>query len=116
MARILTAYWPGSSRAAGKLKRPLSSVATVVVMGEPTFLTLITTPSIRPSLADDTVPDSAAAGWLCACAAPAGRMSASTVAIRERCFANMFVSFVASRDLCRWSVQRLELDDRGAVV
>ena len=27
MARMLSAYWPGSSRDAGKLKRPLSSVA-----------------------------------------------------------------------------------------
>src|SRR5687768_12743586 len=58
MARMLSAYWPGSSLPAGKLKRPLSSVATLVVMVEPTFLALTTTPSIRPSLAEDTVPDS----------------------------------------------------------
>ena len=64
---MLSAYWPGSSLLAGKLKRPLSSVATLTVTVEPAFLALTTTPSIRPSLADDTVPASARGGWLWAC-------------------------------------------------
>src|ERR671912_167351 len=38
MARMLSAYWPGSSLPAGKLKRPFSSVATLVVIVESTFL------------------------------------------------------------------------------
>ena len=52
---------PGSSREAGKLKWPLSSVTTETVMVAPSFLALTTTPSIGPSLADVTAPESAAA-------------------------------------------------------
>src|SRR5471030_2933685 len=60
---MLSPYWPGSSLDAGKLKRPLSSVGTLTVTVEPTFLALTTTPSMAHSLSDVTRPDSAA---LCA--------------------------------------------------
>src|ERR1051326_7502181 len=102
MARTLSAYWPGGSRSAGKLKRPLSSVATLMVMVEPTFLALTTTPSIRPSLADDTVPDRPAAGFSASAKPAIGAcMSAAAnkvVAIREKCFAGMvgLLRFVAA--------------------
>src|SRR3954462_5016362 len=66
MARVVSAYWPGSSRVAGKLKRPSCCVATLTVTVEPARFALTTTPSIGPSLADDTVPVSAAGDWLCA--------------------------------------------------
>src|SRR4029079_16985313 len=113
MARMLIAYWPGCRRSAGKLKRPFSSVATLVVMVDPLCLALTTTPSIKPSFADDTVPDSAAAISLWAGVVAAGRTtSASAVAISGRCLANM-MSLLRFR---RISVQRLKLDDRGAVV
>src|SRR5947209_6262791 len=60
---MLRPYCPGSSRPAGKLNRPLSSVGTLTVTVEPTFLALTTTPSMAPSLSEVTRPDSAA---LCA--------------------------------------------------
>src|SRR6266851_200370 len=53
---MLTPYWPGSSRAAGKLKRPSLSLATVTVMVVPAFFTLTSTPSIAPSSAEVTWP------------------------------------------------------------
>src|ERR1700758_3819114 len=56
-----SAYWPGSSLAAGKLKWPLSSLMTDTVMVEPAFLALTTTPSIAPSSAELTCPDRGAA-------------------------------------------------------
>src|SRR5215216_812736 len=90
MARVLSAYSPGSSRVAGKLKRPLSSVATLTVMVEPAFLALTTTPSMRPSLADDTVPASAAGDWLWASDVAAERTSVS-VATKDRLFTDMAV-------------------------
>src|SRR3954463_8126279 len=60
MARMRSAYWPGSSRSAGKLKRPSLSLTTVVVMVEPSFLALTSTPSIAPSSAEVTMPINAA--------------------------------------------------------
>src|SRR5277367_4182544 len=56
-------YWPGSSRDAGKLKRPSLLVTTVVAMVEPAFLAVTRTPSIGPSWSDVTTPVSAAAPW-----------------------------------------------------
>src|SRR5438105_15866972 len=56
---MLSPYWPGSSRDAGKLNLPLSSVGTLTVTVEPTFLALTTTPSMAPSLSDATRPVSA---------------------------------------------------------
>jgi len=41
-------------------------VTTVVVMVDPAFFTLTSTPSIGPSSADVTCPVSADAGWACA--------------------------------------------------
>src|SRR5436305_1980895 len=75
-------YLPAASRSAGKLKRPCSSVTTVIVTGEASFLGLTSTPSIAPSSTDDTVPLSAA----CASASPAGkadisRNAASAIAV-----------------------------------
>src|SRR5438045_342805 len=83
---MLSPYWPGSSRDAGKLKRPLSSVGTLTVTVEPTFLALTTTPSMAPSLSDVTRPVSAA---LCAKAGSdnnkkePNRPKAATIALRR---------------------------------
>src|SRR5258708_26899176 len=83
---MLRPYWPGSSRDAGKLNWPLSSVGTLTVTVEPTFLALTTTPSMAPSLSDVTRPDSAA---LCATAGAdnskqdANRPKAATIALRR---------------------------------
>src|ERR1051326_8073368 len=82
---MLSPYWPGSSRPAGKLKRPLSSVGTLTVTVEPAFLALTTTPSMAPSLSDVTRPVSAA---LCAKAGTdsrqhATRLKAATFASRR---------------------------------
>src|SRR5882757_6695860 len=83
---MLRPYWPGSSRDAGKLNWPLSSVGTLTVTVEPTFLALTTTPSMAPSLSDVTRPDSAA---LCAKAGAdnskkdANRPKAATIALRR---------------------------------
>ena len=49
-------YLPGSSLPAGKLNWPLSFDTTVVVMVEPSFLALTSTPSIMPSSAEETWP------------------------------------------------------------
>jgi len=59
-------YLPGSNRALGKLYAPCWSLTTVVVMLEPSFLALTSTPSIGPSTDEETTPVSAA----CACASP----------------------------------------------
>src|SRR5277367_1895495 len=56
-------YWPGSSRDAGKLKRPSLLVTTVVATVEPAFLAVTRTPSIGPSWSDVTTPVSDAAPW-----------------------------------------------------
>ena len=56
MARMRSAYWPGSSLLAGKLKRPSLSLTTVMVMVEPAFLALTSTPSIAPSSAERDLP------------------------------------------------------------
>src|SRR5947208_2038944 len=83
---MLSPYWPGSSRVAGKLNRPLSSVGTLTVTVEPTFLALTTTPSMAPSLSDVTRPVSAA---LCAKAdadnnrQDTNRPEATTIALRR---------------------------------
>src|SRR6202043_4268897 len=53
----------GGTRSAGKLNCPLSLLTTVVVMVEPSFLALTSTPSIAPSSVDETWPLSAAAVW-----------------------------------------------------
>src|SRR5262245_32450222 len=97
MARMLMAYEPGRSLAAGKLKRPLSSVGTLMVTVEPTCLALTTTPSIKPSLADDTVPASAACGLPSASAAPGETSSASVAAISERYVADITASLPKRR-------------------
>src|SRR5215470_19048327 len=60
-ARILIAYWPGSSRDAGKLYRPSLLVTTVIAIVEPAFLAVTSTPSIGPSSFEVTWPASAAA-------------------------------------------------------
>ena len=70
MARMRSAYWPGSILLAGKLKRPSLSLTTVMVMVEPAFLALTSTPSIAPSSAELTCPLSAT---VCAGAAAIGR-------------------------------------------
>src|SRR5215510_7782106 len=74
-------------RAAGKLKRPCSSVTTVVVMVEPSFLALTRTPSIAPSSLEDTNPVRAA----CARAPLDTNAAASraTAAPSERCHPRM---------------------------
>src|SRR5438128_9625117 len=83
---MLSPYWPGSSRDAGKLKRPLSSVGMLTVTVEPTFLALTTTPSMAPSLSDVTRPASAT---LCAKAGAdnsnqdTDRPKAATIALRR---------------------------------
>src|SRR5262245_41750759 len=61
-------YLPGSSLPDGKLNSPLSFVTTVWVTVEPSFLALTRTPSIMPSSADDTLPESgeAVCAWLAA--------------------------------------------------
>src|SRR3954451_12671939 len=91
---MLRPYWPGSSRDAGKLNRPLSSVGTLTVTVEPTFLALTTTPSMAPSLSDVTRPDSAA---FCAkdgadnSTQDANRLKAAIIALRR-----MTIPLVAS--------------------
>src|SRR5215213_10944759 len=69
-------YLPGSSRSAGKLNWPLSSVTTVVAMVEPSFLAVTSTPSIVGSWLDDTLPLNAAT--LCACAVAQANPAART--------------------------------------
>jgi len=64
VARIRNAYWPGSSRVRGKRYRPCASVATVVVIVEPAFLALTSTPSMVPSSTDVTCPVKAAAAGI----------------------------------------------------
>src|SRR5438046_2081553 len=49
-------YLPASSRSAGMAKRPCALVITLVVMLEPSFLALTTTPSIAASSVDATCP------------------------------------------------------------
>src|SRR5215467_15516312 len=51
-------YCPGSSFAAGNRNRPWSSVTTVTVVDELAFFALTSTPSIGPSAAEVTWPDS----------------------------------------------------------
>src|SRR3954469_3552678 len=53
---MVMTYLPGSTFATGKLNWPLSSVTTVVVMVEPSFLALTSTPSIAPSSDEETWP------------------------------------------------------------
>src|SRR5204863_71915 len=60
MARIAIVYLPGSSLLVGKLKLPLSSLTTEMVIVLPSFLALTTTPSMAPSSAEVTWPVSAA--------------------------------------------------------
>src|SRR6476469_365276 len=55
---MVITYLPGSTFATGKLNWPLSSVTTVVVMVEPSFLALTSTPSIAPSSDEETWPRS----------------------------------------------------------
>src|SRR5262249_60468028 len=63
MARVEIVYLPGSMRAAGKLKRPRSSVTPGGGLGEPSFLALTSTPSIAPSSLEDCTPVEAACAW-----------------------------------------------------
>src|SRR5947207_2603160 len=56
-------YLPASSRSAGMAKRPCALVITLVVMLEPSFLALTTTPSIAASSVDATCP----VNWAIAC-------------------------------------------------
>ncbi len=58
VARMLSVYSPGPSFAAGKLNSPLSLLTTLTVTMP--FLARMTTPSIRPSSAEETLPVSAA--------------------------------------------------------
>jgi len=74
---------------AGKLYSPFWSVTTVVVMVEPSFLALTSTPSIGPSSAELTCPESVAAA--CASAlvgnpADARMPNRLALARSERCF------------------------------
>src|SRR3954452_6541966 len=94
---MLSPYWPGSSREAGKLKRPLSSVGTLTVTVEPTFLALTTTPSMAPSLSDVTRPARAA---FCAKAGAdnnkkdATKPKAATIALRRMTISLDYVSLL----------------------
>src|SRR5262245_46633648 len=74
---MLMLYLPGSSRPAGKLNWPLSFDTTVVVMVEPSFLALTSTPSIMSSSAEETWPLS-----VCACVATT-RANEAVVASRS---------------------------------
>src|SRR5215470_16190469 len=51
-------YWPGSSFAVGKLKLPCASLTTEIVIVEPAFLALTTTPSMAPSAVEAIWPAS----------------------------------------------------------
>ena len=88
--------------------------------GRAAFLALTTTPSITPSLADDTVPAKARPdGWLCACdRATASKTSASACRDQRTALCATWTVLLRIRQRTGFdcSVQRLELDDRGAVV
>src|SRR4051794_38403845 len=90
-ARMVIPYLPGSTFATGKLNWPLSSVTTVVVRVEPSFLALTRTPSIAPSSDEETwplsVPD------VCAVAG-SKPVSASTVVASNRALIRIVASLV----------------------
>ena len=71
-------YLPGSRRALGKLNAPCWSLTTVVVMVEPSFLALTSTPSIGPSSGADTRPVSATCARASPQINPAARSPAAT--------------------------------------
>src|SRR5690242_2200189 len=60
-------YFPASSLFAGKRYSPLSSVTTEIVLVDPSFLALTSTPSMTGSCAEVTLPDNAAptCAWAC---------------------------------------------------
>src|SRR6266849_4688707 len=70
---MASVYLPGSSLPAGKLNWPLSLLTAVVVMVEPSFLALTSTPSIMPSSVEETWPVKADAvcAWALADGSPA---------------------------------------------
>src|SRR5712692_1153062 len=83
MARIFSAYVPGSSFVRGKPYRPRSSLTTVIVIVDPAFLALTSTPSNAPSSADVTWPVSASDVCASGGGGPAGRTTARTAASRN---------------------------------
>src|SRR5690348_1466637 len=97
-----SAYWPGFSLVAGKLKRPSFSLTTVKVMVDPDFLALIRTPSsgTRPA---ETWPDSAGEA-VCAATSPdpashaANTRKPTLVTIERRGMATSLISFVGFYD------------------
>ena len=72
-------YLPGPTFEAGKEKRPLSSEMTEILMFEPSFFTVRTTPSMGPSFCEETVPLSEAGA--CAPAGAAKRKPARIAAL-----------------------------------
>src|SRR6266700_8126619 len=62
---------PDPSFDEGKLKRPRSSLTTLIVTAEPAFFALTTTPSIAPSSAELTRPVRAVEVWAAAGPRPA---------------------------------------------
>src|SRR3954464_3913842 len=77
MARVVSLYLPGPTLLAGKAYSPLSLVTTVMSMVEPALLAVTSTPSMAPSSAELTLPDSRELS-----AAPAGRALAKMKAVR----------------------------------
>src|SRR6266581_2520493 len=77
---MVIVYLPGSSLPAGKLNWPLSLLTTVVVMVEPSFLALTSTPSIMPSSVEETWPVRADAvcAWALADGSPAWSKTSPT--------------------------------------
>src|SRR5262245_12536882 len=56
MARIVSVYWPGSSRSAGNSYWPCALVTTLMASLAPAFLAVTTTPSMAPSASELTLP------------------------------------------------------------
>src|SRR6478609_5588971 len=96
-------------RAEGKLKWPSLSLTTVMVMVDPVFCALTSTPSIAPSASDLTCPVRFAA---CAESDPANRPARPATSAGEK-----RVRMETSPDFLIISlVERLELDDGRAVI
>src|SRR4051812_48790054 len=85
MARVEIVYLPGASLPDGKLNSPRSFVTTVVVTVVPSFLALTSTPSIRPSSVEETLPLN-----VCACA-PAMPATVNIV-VASRNILNLMIS------------------------
>src|SRR5947209_6592944 len=85
-------YLPASSRSAGMVKRPCALLITLVVMLEPSFFALTTTPSIVPSSADVT--------WPVSCAMACGETSSNAKAAVD----TPDNHFATMKNLPRWTV------------